>query len=110
MVRQIPSLLSSFTGFFKAELSCISLVDILCDDNITPRMLKESAEVIAAPLTSVFNSSILQCRYASPWKKGQITPLLKSSEDDTNEKFFRPVTVLPALSNIFERFQLRLSC
>ena len=57
-------------------------------DNITARMLKESAEVIAAPLASIFNSSILQCRYPSPWKNGQITPLLKSSEDGMNKKFF----------------------
>lgn len=73
-------------------------------NSITPKLVKLSATAIAAPITSIFNSAIIKCKYPRQWKKGQITPVLKNSEDDMNKKFYRPVvTVLPALNNVFER-------
>lgn len=33
----------------------------------------------------------------------EITPLPKGTEDDMDRTLFRPVTVLPALNNVFER-------
>ena len=60
-------------------------------DNIQPRLLRESATVIAAPLTSLINHSIDQSKYPSVWKKGQITPLLKSNGNDMYKNFYRPV-------------------
>ena len=60
-------------------------------DNITPRLLKESAAVIASPLSSIF----IQCKYPSTWKMEQVTPLLKNTEEDMNKQCFRPVTVQP---------------
>ena len=72
-------------------------------DNIQPRLLRESATVIAAPLTSLINHSIDQSKYPSVWKKGQITPLLKSNGDDMYKNFYRPVSVLPSLNNVYER-------
>lgn len=72
-------------------------------DNITPKLLKFSAKFISHPLSIIFNTAIAQCKYPSVWKKGQITPLPKGSEVDMNRTLFRPVTVLPALKNVFER-------
>ena len=72
-------------------------------DGITPRLLKASAPEIAVPLTHLINTSILEAKYPSEWKKGQVTPLLKCRDDDTNKKFYRPVSVLPALNNVYER-------
>lgn len=72
-------------------------------DNIAPRFLRASAAVIASPLSFAFNNALAQCKYPSAWKKGQITPLPKNQEDDKDKTMFRPVTVLPAMNNIFER-------
>ena len=71
-------------------------------DLIPPRLLRESASVIAEPLANIMNSSTSQCHYSSHWKMGQVTPLFKK-DDEFCKKNYRPVTVLPALNDIFER-------
>ena len=48
------------------------------------------------------NESIKQCKYPSRWKMGQVTPLFKKN-DELSKENYRPVTVLPALNNVFER-------
>ena len=69
---------------------------------LPPRLIKDSASVIAKPLTVLFNCSIDQSRYPASWKMEQITPIFKK-DDELNKANYRPVTVLPALNNIFER-------
>ena len=71
-------------------------------DTITPRPLKESASVISGPLAELMNESIKQCKYPSRWKMGQVTPLFKKN-DELSKENYRPVTVLPALDNVFEK-------
>ena len=71
-------------------------------DFLHPRIVKESAAVIAQPLACIFNESIKQCKYPTVWKMGQVTPSFKKGNelDKTN---YRPLTVLPVLNNVFER-------
>ena len=69
---------------------------------LPPRLIKDSASAIAKPLTVLFNCSIDQSRYPASWKMEQITPILKK-DDELNKANYRPVTVLPAINNIFER-------
>ena len=71
-------------------------------DMLPPRLIKDSASAIAKPLTVLFNCSIDQSRYPASWKMGQITPIFKK-DDELNKANYRPVTVLPALNNIFEK-------
>ena len=71
-------------------------------DMIPPRLVKDAAAVIADPLTSIFNYSIENCCYPANWKMGTVTPLFKK-DDELCKVNYRPVTVLPALNNIFER-------
>ena len=71
-------------------------------DTITPRLLKESASAISGPLAELMNESIKQCKYPSRWKMGQVTPLFKKN-DELSKENYRPVTVLPALNNVFEK-------
>ena len=46
-------------------------------DMISPRLLKESAAVIAGPIANIINSSVDLCEYPASWKMGQVTPLFK---------------------------------
>ena len=71
-------------------------------DTITPRPLKESASVISGPLGELMNESIKQYKYPSRWKTGQVTPLFKKN-DELSKGNYRPVTVLLALNNVFEK-------
>ena len=71
-------------------------------DMIPPRLIKESAAIVARPLTSTINYCIGHCCYPSSWKKVTVTPVFKKN-DEHSKVNYRPVTVLPALNNIFER-------
>lgn len=44
---------------------------------LSPKLIKESADVIATPIANILNASINQNRYPSAWKKGQLTPLFR---------------------------------
>ena len=69
---------------------------------ISPRLLKESAAVIARPIANIIKSLISQCKYPASWKMGQVTPLFKK-DDELSKANYRPVTVLPAINNIYEK-------
>ncbi|PFX25310.1 putative RNA-directed DNA polymerase from transposon BS [Stylophora pistillata] len=69
-------------------------------DFFPPQAVKASSGSIAKPLSDLVNTIITTV--LDNWKRGQITPLHKmgSALDKTN---FRPVTVLPAFSKVFEK-------
>ena len=71
-------------------------------DMIPPKLIKEAAAVISRPLTSTINCCIEHCCYPASWKMGMVTPLYKK-DDKFCKTNYRPVTVLPALNNIFLR-------
>ena len=47
-------------------------------DFLHPRIVKESAAVIAQALACIFNESMKQCKYPTVWKMGQVTPSFPS--------------------------------
>ena len=71
-------------------------------DEISPRLLKDSAHVIAPSPTRLFNRSLANKTFPSIWKKGKVSPLFKSG-DRCDPNNYRPITVLPALSKIMEK-------
>ena len=71
-------------------------------DLIPPRLLKESASAISEPLAKIINCSISLGHYPSRGKMGQVNPSFKKG-DEFCKKNCRPVSVLPALHNTFER-------
>ena len=70
--------------------------------DIHTRFLKTGADVLAAPLTYIFNLSLHTAIIPRPWKSATVTPLHKDgSVSDPNN--FRPISVLPVVMKIFER-------
>ena len=49
-------------------------------DNISPRVLKELADVLARPLAALFESSLNQATVPEEWKKARVTPLYKKGD------------------------------
>ena len=69
---------------------------------IPPKPIKESSAVVARPKTSIINSCIEHFCYPASCKMGMVTFLYKK-DDEFSKINHRPVTVFPALNNIFER-------
>ena len=71
-------------------------------DNISARLLKDSASVISASLTRLFNLSLETRTFPSLWKFGKEAALFKKG-DRCDANNHRPITVLLMISKILEK-------
>ena len=71
------------------------------EDTIPPKILKIAAAILAKPLTNLINVSIKQNVFPTKAKRAAVLPFFKS-DDRTQKKNYRPVSVLNTLSKIFE--------
>ena len=75
-------------------------------DNISSKMLKISANAIAAPLANIFNCSLEQTSFPNSWKRAVITPVFKKG-DVYDTKNYRPISLLNIVSKCFEKIVCR---
>ena len=69
---------------------------------ISIRMLKLCGEAICRPLNIIFKTCLNTGKFPSEWKKGcNVAPIHKKDEKQ-NVKNYRPVSLLPICSKIFE--------
>ena len=66
------------------------------------RLLKDSAEIIAKPLTTLINASLIYGRVPSEWKWARVNPLFKNGKANDMDNY-RPISILPTLSKVLER-------
>ena len=71
-------------------------------DNIPARLLIDSASIIAKPLCHIINLSLQYGIFPEPLKIAKITPIFKKGSPYIVNNY-RPISILPQLSNIFER-------
>ena len=70
-------------------------------DQIPPRVIKESAEILCHPFSELFNYILNKSRIPEQWKLGEATPVFKKDCSLTKSNY-RPMTILPSLSKVFE--------
>ena len=71
-------------------------------DQISAKILKAAGESIVPSLTRLFQLCLRTNRYPNEWKKANVIPLHKK-DDKNNCNNYRPVSILPTVSKIFER-------
>ena len=64
-------------------------------------MPKFACDVLVVPLTLLINTAIQEGQVPKTWKEGRVLPLHKK-KDKSCVKNYRPVTILPSPSKIFE--------
>ena len=70
---------------------------------IPAKCLKMGSEECCAYLTRVWNEEVVaKCTFSNDLKRADVTPIFKKS-DSTATKNYRPVSVLPSVSKVFER-------
>ena len=75
--------------------------------NIPVKRLKEVGDVVAGTLAQIWNNEIIENKkFAVQLKVADITPLHKKLETIYKENY-RPVSLLPVVSKIFERIMLK---
>lgn len=74
-------------------------------DTIPAKFIKPVAEYLASPLTHVVNNCIKKQSFPKLWKTAKICPIPKVSSPIANSDY-RPISILPILSKVFERIIL----
>ena len=69
---------------------------------VSPRVVKGVARELSRPLSAFFNMCMREGCYPSCFKVARVVPVFKG-EDPTQFSNYRPVSVLPTLSQVFER-------
>ena len=70
---------------------------------IPTRMLKLAAELCIPFLTTLFNSCIESSTFPDELKLAEIIPAFKNKGSNTDKSNYRPISLLPIVSKIFER-------
>ena len=72
-------------------------------DNIGPRILNMSADVVTPSLLFIINKSISTGKFPSVWKEAKVKPLFKNgNKEDVNN--YRPISILPTVSKLIEKW------
>ena len=75
-------------------------------DSITPIMLKNLPFVAVVYISKLFNAIIKLGHFPSEWKKSLVIMILKPGKDPTLASSYRPISLLPCLSKLFEKVLL----
>ena len=73
-----------------------------CDNNIPTKTLKNCSESTISILHNLFNKTISNGIFPDELKSANITPIFKK-ENPLDKKNYRPISVLPIVSKLFER-------
>ena len=73
-------------------------------DKIPPKIFKMSASIIDSHLTNVINSDLKRNVFSDSAKVPSIRPIFKGKGERTENKNYRPVSILNGFSKVYERF------
>ena len=71
-------------------------------ESIPPKVLKNSYQSSGIIIQNLFNDSLNQCEFPQELKVADITPIFKK-DDPTKAKNYRPISILPVVSKLFEK-------
>ena len=77
-------------------------------DNVTAWILKNHANILAGPLTAIFNSSLRDGIISDTWKSANVIPVPKVNPPNTIEKDVRPISLTPIASKTLESIILNM--
>ena len=79
------------------------------NDNIRISLVKLVAGNISSPLTCIINECIRLSVFPTEWKCARISVIRKIDNPETGNDY-RPISILPVLSKVFERLIMKQLC
>ena len=71
--------------------------DLLC-----PRLLKEGSDILAEPVSLLFNRSLDKSYFPMAWKDANVSPIFKK-DDKSSPSNYRPISLLSSVGKAMER-------
>ena len=71
-------------------------------DNISAKILKSCVSSVSGTISNHINATYKSSKFLSGLKRAQVVPLFKK-KDPLNKENFRPVSLLPVISKLYER-------
>lgn len=71
-------------------------------NNIPPIVLKHLHPLIIQDYTTIFNNCLNNRYYPDTWKTAKLLPLLKKGKPPNTISSYRPISLTPAISKVFE--------
>ena len=100
VIFELPEIDENFVFRYLSTLDVSKATGL---DGIGPKMLKLSLGIITKSITYIVNKCILYGHFPDSWKLAKVNPLFKSgAKDDINN--YRPISILPTLSKLIEKF------
>ena len=90
------------------EIRGLSTTKASQDNDLPVKILKENADYFAEFICIQFNDSVNSSKFPSSFKCANITPIFKN-ESRNHKANYRPVSILPIVSKIFEKIMSNLS-
>ena len=109
--KLLPELEPTHHSLNVIQITCQDVRDVLRNlnvskscgpDLISPRLLREGADILDKPLSIVFNCSIDKCYFPLPWKDDNATPIYKK-DDKSAPSNYRPITLLSSVGKTMVR-------
>ena len=72
-------------------------------NGIFPLFLKKNAQLLAPKISTILRKLIRAGSFPSFWRSGNITPLPKGASASSDPADYRPITITPVLSKIYEK-------
>ena len=85
------------------EINCLNEYKSCGPDELHPRLLIELAELIALPVTLLFNATIKHGELPTDWRRAFISPIYKKGSKHIAENY-RPISLTAILCKIMEKF------
>ena len=82
-------------------IESINVTKAIGFDSIPPKLVRLGAAYLCTPVTFLINKSIRDCKFPDTLKCAEVTPVHKK-DSRLNKRNYRPVSVLPSLSKVFE--------
>ena len=101
-VQESFSLNITTAGEIQNRINKLSTKKTTAENDIPAKTLIQTSNIVSSYLTQIYNDSIESSNFPSALKEADVSPIYKKDER-TKKENYRPISILPTVSKIFER-------